>query len=114
MSEKLGIESLKAELALVASVVKIYGEAKADNHLGVEDLGLLLKLVGPAEDAVKAVSGVIPEFKDLSAEEVAELGGVLASDLVAGDARIAAIVEESVKTLAQVYKLIEVIKAPAA
>lgn len=106
----LGIEALKAELALVAAGVKVYASAKADGHLGVEDLGFLLTLVGPAQEAFKNLGQVVPEFKDLTAEEVAALGAAVVSDFTIGDAKIAAIVQESLATLAQVYKLIEAFK----
>jgi hypothetical protein len=76
-----GIEGLKAELDLGFAVFGGIKAAGADGKIGLEDLGLLLTLVGPVQKAFEARLSLGAELSDLTVEEGAELAAYAAAKL---------------------------------
>ena len=81
MAEVSGIESLKCELDFGFALFGAFKAAKADGHLGLEDLGLVLTLVNPATMAFNDRLKIGAELKDLSADEAQQLAEYVAGKL---------------------------------
>ncbi len=59
------------ELGRVSGVV--VGEMLEDGKIGLFDLPKLAKLIGPAKDAFEGLANLLPEAKDIDAEEAKKI-----------------------------------------
>lgn len=113
MSEKMGVENLKEVIDLVLDGVDLGKAVLADGKVGADDLDdVFLALPKIAKDAVAAgtdISMVVPEAKDLSAEEVSALGAHVVARLAVADEHAKAIVEASLLVAGSLLKLVKVI-----
>lgn len=102
--ELVGIEGLKAEVDFGFAVFSAFQGAKAGGKIGVENLGLLLTLVAPAQKAFEARLSLGAEVKDLSVEEAGQLANHVAVKLgVVNDAALVAKITAVMKAMQANY-----------
>lgn len=82
VAASVGIQNIKE---VVIAGMKTFGaikEAKVnDGKIDLKDAGLLLPLVDDYIKAIDGIGNVVPEGRDLSSEEMAELVALVAADL---------------------------------
>lgn len=105
MTEQKGITSLKAEIDLVTTLVNIVIQAKKDGKIDAADLALLMQLVPVIGPAATGFGEVVPELKDLSETEGAELIAYVAGKIGGLSIKAQAIVEKSLKAAIALYEL---------
>lgn len=105
MTELKGVDSLKKEIDLGVTLVSIVSQAKKDGKVDAADMALLLQLVPVMGPAAEGLSEVMPELKDLSTSEAAELVAYVMAKLSLGDAKATKIVEKALKFAVAAYEL---------
>lgn len=109
--EKVGTQNLTEVVDAVLDVVDLGKLVGADGKVDLADLGHVVgaapKLVGSVSAAVKDVALVIPEAKDLDAQEFAALGAHVVTRLALGEnqKKAEAIVVASLKIAGGVVEL---------
>jgi len=71
---KQEIKDIMEVLALLEKMIEQYAKAKEDGELSLSDIKYLFDLFAPLADALKGITNVVSEFKDLDVEEAKELG----------------------------------------
>lgn len=107
--EKLGIEEVKAVVDCGLKIGELV-DALSDG-IGLGDLGALLraaKSVKPAFDAIKS-GKLIPEVKDLSDEEKADLKAFVADDFDIENDALEAVVEKALSVVIDLSALIQAV-----
>lgn len=106
--------ALKDMVHLVLVGVGVIADAEKDGHIGVEDLGLLLRLV-PAVGPAAADAAQIPaEFSALDPAAAADLVAFVMAELTISDAHAKLVIQKSLYVISQVYGLVKTIQNPAA
>jgi hypothetical protein len=115
MGEAVGVKEMKEVVDAVLDCVDLGKAVAADGKVDLGDLDDLLKalpgLVGSVSAAVKDASQIVPEAKDLSAEELAELGAHVMARLAVANEKAVKVVEASLKVAASVLGLVKAIQA---
>ncbi len=109
MTEQKGIEGLKSEVDLGFSIFQGLKNAKADGHIGLEDLGLILPLIPKFQAAYAARLSLGEELKDLSSDELSQLAALIVADL--GGVADEALQNKIVKVVAALKANYDAIKA---
>ena len=109
--ETKGTKELKELLDLVLTGVEIAVDASKDGHVGVEDLGLLLKLAPVVQPAIDGIGEIPAELADLSAEEAADVVAYVMGKLAIDDAKARLVIEKALEVLISTYELIKAVKA---
>lgn len=109
MSEQvLGNQNLKEVISAACKVFNAVSEAKKnDGKIDLKDIYLLVALVPNIQVAVENVDQVVPEAKDLSVEEMADLVAVISADLGGLDADTKNKVEKVLLALKANYEAIK-------
>lgn len=108
-----GIDSIKAVLLLMFGLQKAYKDAMADGKIDLADLPVIMGLLPQIEGMASHFNDVIPELKDLSAEEGADLVAFAMAHLAITDAHASDVVDKSLKLALAALELAKAIKAPA-
>ena len=108
MPEKLGIEELKDVVALGISVGELV-EALSDG-VGISDIGKLVAVVRRAPAAVASLKSgkVLPELKDLDAEEKMALKAWAAEELDLENDKVEAAVEAGLNVAIDLCDLLKI------
>lgn len=109
--EQKGTKELKELLDLALTGVEVGVAAQKDGHIGVEDLGLLLKLVPTIQPALDGIGEIPAELADLSTEEAADVVAHVMAKLVIDDAKARLVIEKALKAIVANYELIKAVKA---
>lgn len=109
--EQKGTKELKELLDLALTGVEIAVDAGKDGHVGVEDLGLLLKLAPVVQPAIEGVGEIPAELADLSTEEAADVVAHVMAKLAIDHAKARLVIEKALKALVANYELIKAVKA---
>jgi hypothetical protein len=113
MPEKLGIEELKSVLILGIHLGELVDSLS--NGIGIDDLGPLVRVgksVKPAIDAIKS-GKIIPEAKDLDAEEKVALKAFIVEELDLENDNLEAIIEQALSVVVDISDLSNLLKAKA-
>lgn len=108
---KMGTKELKDVLDLVLTTVEVGKLALADGKVGIEDMGLLLKLIPAVGPAIQGVNMVPAELADMDEAEAAEVVAHVMAKLTIDDAKARAVIAASLKTLIAGYELVKSLKA---
>lgn len=110
MAEQLGINELKQVLKFAVDLGIAVDKAAADHKIDVADLQFLMVPLMSAGPAFAAAKQIVPEFKDLSAEEVAELSAYAINVLQLTNEKTELIVEASLKLAVELFKYVSLFK----
>lgn len=116
MSGKLGVQNLKEILDVVLDGYDLGKAVLADGKVAVDDLDDIVlslpKLGASVQAAIKDVAQIIPEAKDLQAEELTELGAHIIARLGGTDQQKAVrIAAKALKVAGAALELVQEIKS---
>lgn len=108
MSEKLGVSEVKDVLGLAISLGELV-EALSDG-VGISDIGKLVTVVRKAPSAVSALKSgkVLPELKDLDAQEKEELKAWAATEFDLENDKVEAAVESGLNVAIDLCDLLKI------
>ena len=104
MTETNGIESLKVVLHAGAALEKMVVAAKADGKIDMNDFPYLMAAFPALMPLAGAYNNVLPELKDLSTEEAAQLIAYAMAEFTIGDEKAKAFVEATLHFAAAGYE----------
>lgn len=107
--EKTGVKEIKEVLDLVLGVFHAGQASLKDGVLSVADLGNLLPVLPLAIPAIEGISLLDDEFKDLSAEEAAEVVAHVAAKLAIENEKAKDVAVKSLKCALSVLDLVKAI-----
>lgn len=99
MAEKLGVEELKAVVLLGLHLGELVDSLS--NGIGLDDIGPALRIVKDAKPALDAVKSgkILPEVKDLDAEEKEALKVWISEELDIADDALEAVIEKALSVI---------------
>lgn len=106
-----GTKELTEVVDLMLVMGQIVVEAKKDGKIGMEDVGLMLKLIPSLGPALDGIGEVPAEIKDLSVEEAEALAAHVIANLTVDNEKARLIIEKSLKAAIAIYDLGKAIKA---
>jgi hypothetical protein len=108
MSELKGIQNIKEVVVVGGKIFGAVAEAQKNNgKFGMEDLYLLMGLIAPAQAALADIGEVIPEAKDLSVEEMAELVGLVGAQIGGLDEKTQVKIEKVLMAIKANYEAVK-------
>lgn len=105
-----GIDATEQVVDAAIAVEQAAKQVLADGKVDLSDAGAVLALLPQILPALESIGKVLPELKDLSADEAAQLGAHVLAKLGIQDARTALIVEKAVKFAVAGYDLVVAVK----
>jgi hypothetical protein len=109
--EKVGIESIKSQLKFAVSLANGISASMADGKLGLEDMVNFYEVAKNAKPALDSLKMVKAEFKDLDAEERAQLLDYGINELKIISSEVEAVISNAMKLAAQMGEFIDSVKA---
>lgn len=107
----VGTEKLELVIGFLADAGKAVSKAYEDGKLEVSDIQYLIPVLPEAVSAVGAISGAIPEVKDLTVIEGVHLVDVALQKLEGiVSEKSAAIVKQSLIVIMEAAKLVSIVK----
>lgn len=103
--EKLGIKETKELVDLAIKATQSGFEVMKDGKVGIEDLGVVMSLIPYVGPGIQDANKVVAEFKDLDAEEGAELVAHVGAQLVVDDKKAMIIIDHCFKMLKKAHEL---------
>ncbi len=94
-----GVRNIAQLKDVVVLTVHGFNTAKADGHIGLEDLPLVFKLVPDLVAAIDGAGEIPAEVTDLQDDELDELAALVVAELSIDDAKALRIIAASFKFL---------------
>lgn len=104
-------KELKEALALVLDAASVVKKARADGHVDMADLPLLMGLIPDLLPAIEGAGAIPAELSAMDEASAADLIAFVASRYVLEDAHARDLLDAGLKASFAVYHLIKVIKA---
>jgi hypothetical protein len=112
MTELKGNKNVKEAIVAVAAIFNAIVESKKDDgKIDMKDAFRLMGLFPKVVPAIEDGGEIMPEFKDLSAEEIADISAALVAELGSVDEKVKLMIEKDLLAIKAIY---EAIKAHAA
>lgn len=112
----LGVNEIKDILKLSASIGNAFAKSmEGDNEINSGDMGNFVEPLLQIGPALQGAGQIVPQMADLTKEEIDELVEYSVSELKVPQEDVMQVIESSLKTVAEIGKVILVfVKKPAA
>lgn len=112
--EKLGVENLKVLVKFVVDLGESVDKAMEDKKINIMDLPLVMPLLAQVDDVAGAAKLVMPEAKDLDAEEMKVLVAFAKDELSLKEEKVEAVIEKALEVGAKIFEIVAYVKVVAA